>query len=1144
MPAINWLHLTDLHQGMKGGWLWPTFREEFYRDLEQLHKKSGPWDMVLFTGDLAYSGKKEEYDDLNRFLDDLWTHLKNLGSNPILLPVPGNHDLIRPDSKLGTVRSFKLWHDDEELRDLFWESLDNEYRQTITKAFSSYMEWRQSSPAVPEAKLYKGIIPGDFSFSIEKEGLKTAIIGFNSSYLQLGGGNYEGLLDLDTRQLDGVRDDDAVKWIKDHHTALLLTHHPQSWLHPNSVREFKAEINPPGRFALHLFGHMHEPLSQSIRTGGSPTQRYLQGASLFGMETWGDGTKIRIHGYSAGRLSAEGDTGTLQIWPRKLEDMKAGHRKIIPHYELDLDTDDSIVESFRLSKPLIISEVIPTPPEETYTEKTQPLSIIEPPPSATKSYDLSNYVFFVPFDQKGDQVIGREKDLEKVRNLLADGPRTGIGHAVMIEGFGGLGKTQLAVEYAYDSKDAYNNGIIWINVDQDIETQLVDLVDKGGWIAPESEHKDKLAVARQRLSAYPNCLVILDNVESQDAISNLLQLLHHDTHVLATTRFELYGFEPIPLDPLNDNLSYKLLIQEARREPSEGPETSAALSIVKLLGGLPLAIELAGAYLRHRPTFDWEQYQRFLTNNLKEALPKKFLQNAYTKHKADLYSTLKINESLFEDEPRLRDILDLLTWSGPAPMGADLLCYLLNVEDITELLGALSLGTTLRLLNKPQNIDSYAIHRLVREVRREDIPLEGKEKWVASVCKAIGDWFKKMRNNFSDLSKYEAEIDHLKAWEHNARKFSPPYASRLMWLQAYPSFHQGRYLETQALLDAALVLYTDLGLQDADLKAHLLNDSGTIISLFGDPNTALKRHKESLELRQELHGERHEDVAASLSNVGNTLDHLGRYEEELVYAQRALALRQELFGEKHPDVATSLNNVGSALGRLGRYEEELSYAQRALAMYQELLGEKHPNVATSLNNVGGALGRLGRYEEELSHAQRALALRQELLGEKHPDVATSLSNVGSALGHLGRYNEEIVYAQRALAMYQELLGEKHPDVATSLNNVGNALGRVGRHEEELVYAQRALALSKDTYGKSHPITLRLTLNLAVSYFNKDDRKSAFDILNPLLHELPKNHILYSEAERLNQSILAKAVRPGFRQPPANPRKRKKKGKRK
>ncbi len=1136
MESFNWLHLKDLHQGMNAqGWLWPTVREDFYRDLQLLHDKSGPWDMVLFTGDLANKGKDEEYNALDELLEGLWEHLKKLGSQPVLLPIPGNHDLSRPDPKMGTVKALKLWHEDDDIKDQFWKGGDSEFYKLIEEAFASFSKWTQSSSLVPEDKFIKGLVPGDFSFTIEKGALRLGVVGLNSSFLQLTDGNYEGRLDLDVRQLHHACGGDAVRWIDQHHFVLLMTHHPHMWLHPKSQENFKAEINPPGRFALHLFGHMHKPYLHSLRVGGSAAQRYLQGASLFGLEMWGDVKEERIHGYSAGQLSAEGDMATLQIWPRIMDTLDAGHRKIIPYYKLDLDPNESVVETFKLRKSLVIPAATTDATKPSDIEQKSVIEVQKSLPAA-KPYDPSNYVFFVPYKQKGAQVIGREEAIEKVRQQLTSGHRTNIGQAVAFEGLGGLGKTQLAVEYAFRFKEEYPNGAIWINADQDIEAQLIELVDQAQWIAPESDHQAKLAVARQRLRAYPNCLVIFDNVESLDTIVDYLQLLHNDTHILATSRSEWIGFEPIPIDTLDENLSYQLLIQEAHREPSGEADKEAAIEIVRSLGGLPLALELAGAYLRYRPTVEWEEYRSLLEHNLKEAFPKKFTRSTFTKHEADLYSTLKIHESLFSEAPRLKDILDILTWSGSAPMSKDLLCHLLDVKDATELVNALSLGTTLRLLNKPRDAESYAIHRLVRQVRQEDIPLQVREDWVSSTCVAIGRWFQELRSDFSNLPRYEAEIDHLKAWEQNALGFSPKCASRLIWLQAYLPFHQYRYPEALSILNRALEIYTQLQLQDLDLKAHLLNDLGTIQLSLSDFHSVLDKLKDSLKIRLELHGEKHPDVAMTLNNIGGAFGYLGKYEEELEYTQKALALWRELFGEKHPDVARALNNVGGTFGHLGRYEEQLEYYQKALALWRELFGEKHPNVAMALNNVGGTFGHLGRYEEQLEHAQKALALWRELFGEKHPDVVRALNNVGNALGHLGEYDKALEYAQKALALRRELFGEKHPDVANDLNNVGMALGDLGRHKEKLEYLQKAVSLYKEALGIFHPHTVQVTLNLASIYSNRGDREAAYRLLNPLVSQLPKNHIHYAQAERLYRSL------PGLRQPPIN--RKKKKGKKK
>lgn len=97
--AVNWLHLSDLHQGLEPGrWLWPNVRTEFFADLGRLHDVAGPWDLVLFTGDLTQRGTAAEFAALEATLAEVYEELRRLGSTPALVTVPGNHDLVRPST--------------------------------------------------------------------------------------------------------------------------------------------------------------------------------------------------------------------------------------------------------------------------------------------------------------------------------------------------------------------------------------------------------------------------------------------------------------------------------------------------------------------------------------------------------------------------------------------------------------------------------------------------------------------------------------------------------------------------------------------------------------------------------------------------------------------------------------------------------------------------------------------------------------------------------------------------------------------------------------------------------------------------------------------------------------------------------------
>ncbi|MGF6348304.1 metallophosphoesterase [Variovorax sp. W2I14] len=364
---LRFLHLSDIHVGMElQGWLWPTFKKHFLDDLERTFRKSGPWDVVIFSGDLTQRADPKEYAKLTEILLEIWAKFGELGCQPFFFPIPGNHDLLRPSPMASTARAFKDWWDEPEIQKAFWKSDPIEYRGLINSIFDNYSVWFASLPetGLPMPKIKNGILPGDSSARIELENATIGLVGLNSAWLQLGDWNYEGQLEVHPKQLLGVTEDDADSWCAKNDFNLLVTHHPVSWLNPKSLALWRSEIYLSPRFDCHLFGHMHQSMATSISEGGAAPRRMLQAASIFGLESISKQEIQRTHGYSAFRISKSGAKTIIRQWPRLMVDRADGTRCLVQDFNFAIDEDGSYEvdsasnEDQKLGSQVALSEII------------------------------------------------------------------------------------------------------------------------------------------------------------------------------------------------------------------------------------------------------------------------------------------------------------------------------------------------------------------------------------------------------------------------------------------------------------------------------------------------------------------------------------------------------------------------------------------------------------------------------------------------------------------------------------------------------------------------------------------------------------------------------------------------------------------
>lgn len=513
--SFSWLHLTDLHFDVKQhGHLWPNLRQPFLDNLGALRERCGPWDAVLFTGDLVQSGESAQFKRMQaEVLDPLWKRLEELESgDAVLLAVPGNHDLYRPkpsddDPAMDALLDKEGFH---RIEAKFWDPQVSSYRRVIQNAFAAYNQWWKKAPHRP-VDVKVGILPGDFSVTIEQNGRRIGIVGLNTTFFQLAGGDYKGRLVWDARQLHAVCEGGADVWSKQHDVCLLLTHQGPDWLTPGARKEGESEIAPAGRFAAHLFGHQHETDITYLRRGGSLEATCLcQGCSVFGMEKLGEPPTIqRAHGYAAGRIDFGEEETVLRVWPLVATNT-TGPWRFIPDYDhAHLKDDQGTSPAPVAARP----RAAKAPPVRATTASA---SIATAPHSTLPARR--------PF-------FGRTKDLELIAKYLLPEDRS---WGVVLDGPGGVGKTALALEAAHRAPAEHFPLKLWITAKNrellpDGERRLTDhrvddyhemLNELGRALGrddiPKAVPEERPDLVRHALADY-RALLVLDNLETFNA---------------------------------------------------------------------------------------------------------------------------------------------------------------------------------------------------------------------------------------------------------------------------------------------------------------------------------------------------------------------------------------------------------------------------------------------------------------------------------------------------------------------------------------------------------------------------------------------------------------------------------------------------
>jgi eukaryotic-like serine/threonine-protein kinase len=276
----------------------------------------------------------------------------------------------------------------------------------------------------------------------------------------------------------------------------------------------------------------------------------------------------------------------------------------------------------------------------------------------------------------------------------------------------------------------------------------------------------------------------------------------------------------------------------------------------------------------------------------------------------------------------------------------------------------------------------------------------------------------------------------------------------------------GQHSRASALLDSALVLRRKHLGPSPDV-AQAMTDLGWVEALEGRHLRAESLYTEALATQRRFLGERHEDVAATLSRMAGMLQQRGDFEaSEQVYLQ-ALELMRELYRTPHPAYAGALQHLALLLWETGRYDEAEPLMEQALRVQRTLRGPAHPDLALLLNDYAMLLQNQGRPEQADTVYREALAMQRQLFGSEHPQLVYTLVNLSTVVDDHDLAEADDLTAE-ALQIARAIFEPSNPVLANAMNMRAQLLQRRGLIEEAGVLFEEALETARRAFPADHP----------------------------------------------------------------------------
>ncbi|KAM7217641.1 short-chain dehydrogenase [Rhypophila decipiens] len=766
---------------------------------------------------------------------------------------------------------------------------------------------------------------------------------------------------------------------------------------------------------------------------------------------------------------------------------------------------------------------------------------VRPDDSAKKT---KNWVL-LPFD-RNSTFVGRQGILRHINELFKVKP--GSQPKAALYGLGGIGKSQIALEYCYRRLETDNNlSLFWINAATatGFEESFNRIASQCELISRDDSSTDRVLLVKDWLQTrhLSPWLMVVDNVDNQasyfrDKIRNgktPSQCVPHCAHgsLLFTTRSSDMAVdlanpaEAIPILRLSKEEGIQLVRE---RLPGKVIPDDQVLALLEELEYIPIAITQAVAFISKRRLKSLAQYlEQYRKNDSTRTRMLTYEFTEHGRHHGSLESVAKTWSLSFEgirgSNPRAADLLCKISFfqhqsiprlliRSPSPSEDEEEGFDEDLEEAIAILRAYS------FLDASEDETTYNTHHLVQLASqwwlRTQLSPNELEKWVSVALQTIADVFPQPINNpapeyFSLCQSLLPHAEPLLNYDFKAVTSAPSLSGSVSQREidlarANLLASTGKYLHWQGFYTQGLARVQESFLLR---KSHLGEANPLTLQSMGLLFWSLTFHQtftsatepEDLNLDSILGGGHGYSMGTARKSRLNK-SYMRRI-RLILLGRKLVKLRTDVLGADDPDTIDAMSDLAAALERCGRFAESAKLQAEAVEKSTNVLGARHNDTLNCVCHLASVLEEMGQMEEAINLQRRVYELKCQTLGNEHPDVLTQGSNYAQMLVRLGGGGR--VFSKSDSGSGVEGLTEQSGG-ASWVKQVGGHSSTKAEskspREEGIQLMARMYELKRKTLGVDHRATL-VSADALIYYYAKESENwpKALELADQVVTEM-------------------------------------------